>query len=53
LIMGAVDAIGEIARGVRDADSPLSHKIRLSDFSPASTHRKGFSQRGCHNQGQN
>jgi hypothetical protein len=35
LIMRAVDAIGKIARGVRDTD--LSHKIRLSDFHPIST----------------
>lgn len=32
LIMRAVDAIGKIARGVRHADTRLSHKIRLSDF---------------------
>jgi hypothetical protein len=32
LIMRAVDAIGKIARGVRHADTRLSHKIRLSDI---------------------
>jgi len=31
LIMGAVDAIGKIARRLRDTDGRLSHKIRLSD----------------------
>lgn len=30
--MGTVDAIGEIARGLRYADGFLSHKIKLSDF---------------------
>lgn len=34
LIMRAVDAIGKIARSVRHADTRLTHKIRLSDFSP-------------------
>ena len=32
LIMGSVDAIGKIARGIRDADGYLSHNIGLSDF---------------------
>jgi hypothetical protein len=35
--MRSVDAIGKIARGVRDTDGRLSHKIRLSDFHPVST----------------
>jgi hypothetical protein len=30
--VGAVDAIGEIARCIRDGYSGLSHKIILSDF---------------------
>ena len=29
--MGAINAIGEIARGIGDTDGRLSHKIRLSD----------------------
>ena len=37
LIMGAVDAIGKIARSFRDADE-LPHKIRLSDFSQRPNH---------------
>ena len=32
LIVSAVDAIGEIAGCLRDADKALFHKIRLSDF---------------------
>jgi hypothetical protein len=32
LIVSAVDAIGEIARCLRDADEVLFHKIRLSYF---------------------
>jgi len=42
LIMGAVDAIGKMARGVGDADGRLSHKIRLSDFHPLSTRRHAY-----------
>lgn len=36
LVMGAIDAIGEIARGIGDADGRLSHTIRLSNFQEAS-----------------
>jgi hypothetical protein len=30
--MDAIDAVGKVAGGIRDADGSLSHKIRLSDF---------------------
>jgi hypothetical protein len=51
--MGAVDAIGEITRGVRYTDGPLSHKIRLSDFQQLQAMRKAPTTPGLEIEGQN
>ena len=39
LIVGSIEAIGEIAGGFRDTNSRLFHKIRLSDSSQLSIKR--------------
>jgi hypothetical protein len=45
--MGAIDAISRIARGIRDTDGRLSHRIRFSDFNLVPTHGSARQHVAC------